>query len=62
MLFSCMLSLAAPFSVMMMARNSKVVTELLQNKDAGWDKQMAEGLKKQAMAHLAIMKKEYLEK
>ncbi|MBQ9573487.1 MAG: CerR family C-terminal domain-containing protein [Acidaminococcaceae bacterium] len=57
MLFSCMLSLAAPFMVMMVGKNSKVVTELLQKKDAGWNKQLAEGLKKQALAHLAIMKK-----
>lgn len=61
MLFSCMLSLAAPFSMMLIARNSKAVTELLQKKDADWDKQLAEGLKKQALAHLDIMKKEYLE-
>ena len=61
-LLSCIVSLVAPFSVVRFGRNSRIITELFQKKEENWEKSLEENLKKQSLAHLDIMKKEYLEK
>lgn len=58
-LFGCILSLAAPFTVMMVGRNSRVVAEMFQKKDADWNRRLSEGMKKQALALLDSMKKRH---